>query len=86
MAAKLPVRWIVAAVLGLYLYAGLEPTGVMFYELYHLTTFDPVYWGYTLFKGAGYYFGTWQYQLHACVGVFMLVALTPPLIKRLRNR
>jgi len=50
----------------------LIPTGWLFYELHHATGIDAVYWGYSIFKGAGYYFGVWQYQSLACV----LVALT----------
>ena len=60
---------LVAVLSALYLRFGLPITAVGFYELYHLTLLDPVYWGYGAFKAAGYYFGTWQYQSLACVGV-----------------
>ena len=37
--------WISAAVVALYLYFLLPGTAVLFYELYHLLGFEPIYWG-----------------------------------------
>ena len=75
-------RWLIAVVAGLYLYFLLPATAVMFYELYHLTGFGPVYWGYSAFKAGGYYFGTWDYQLYGCVLVTLFIGLVPILFKR----
>ena len=75
-----PRRWLVACGLGLYLYFLLPATAVMFYELYHFTSIDPVYWGYSAFKAAGYYFGIWEYRVPTCIGVALLIGLLPSLI------
>lgn len=64
---------IVAVAIAAWLRFGLEATGFLFYELYHLTGIDAVYWGYTVFRGAGYYFGIWPYQDIACAGVAALI-------------
>lgn len=73
-----PCRWLVGAALGLYLYVGLPPTAVLFYELHHLTGIGWIYWGYSFFKAAGYYFGTFDYRLIVCVAVALLVAAPWP--------
>lgn len=75
-------RWIVAIAIGLYLYYLLPATATLFYELYHLTQFSPIYWGYTAFKAGGYYFGTWDYQLLSCVLVTLAIALLPAAFNR----
>ena len=77
-----PKRWIVAFLLGLYLYFLLPATAVLFFELYHLTGISAVYWGYSAFKAGGYYFGIWEYQLVTCVLVTLLVGGVPALFKR----
>ena len=79
-------RWILAVAVGLYLYFLLPATATLFYELYHLTGIDAVYWGYSGFKIAGYYFGVWQYQLLACVAVAAAIVLIPTVIDRIRQR
>jgi hypothetical protein len=58
---------VVSVAVGLYLKYLLIPTGVLFYELYHATGVGFIYWGYSIFKAAGYFFGVWQYQTLACV-------------------
>ena len=63
---------LLALVSAVYLKYLLEPTAWLFYELHHLTGIDAVYWGYSIFRGAGYYFGVWEYQNLSCV----VVALT----------
>ncbi len=75
-------RWLLAVIVGLYLYFLLPATAVLFYELYHLTKIDAIYWGYAAFKAAGYYFGIWKYQLVTCVGVALAIAVLPALIGR----
>ncbi len=75
-------RWVIAAAVGLYLYFLMPATAVMFYELYHLTEFGPVYWGYSAFKAGGYYFSTWDYQLLSCVLVSLFIGIIPGLLKR----
>ena len=62
-------------VVAVYLRFGLEPTGWLFYEATHLTGIDGLYWGYTVFRGGGYAFSLWDYQLLACIGAGLLVAL-----------
>lgn len=79
-------RWIVAVAIGLYLYFLLPATALMFYELYHLTGIGPVYWGYSLFKAGGYYFGIWEYQLLSCVFVSALIIIIPVLVQRIRRQ
>lgn len=79
-------RWLIGTGLALYLYFLMPATAVMFYELYHLTGIGPVYWGYSLFKGAGYYFGVWDYQLHACVAVVLAAVTLPSLWSKLRGK
>ena len=64
---------IVAVAIGLYLKFLLIPTGMLFYELHHATGVDFIYWGYSAFKAAGYYFGVWEYQTVTCVAVAVLL-------------
>jgi len=78
-------RWIIAIVIALYLYFLLPATAVMFYELYHLTELGPVYWGYSAFKAAGYYFGIWEYKPIACLALAAAIIVIPHLIRKLRR-
>lgn len=78
-------RWIIAVTVALYLYFLLPATAGMFYELYHLTHIDPMYWGYSGFKAAGYYFGIYEYRLPVCVGVAAAIVLLPTLLGKLRG-
>ena len=77
--------WVIAIMVGLYLYFLLPATAVMFYELYHLTGIGPIYWGYSAFKAGGYYFGVWEYQALACVLVSAVIVLIPALINKKRR-
>ncbi|GAB5449837.1 MAG: hypothetical protein Hals2KO_01650 [Halioglobus sp.] len=78
-------RWIIAIAVALYLYFLLPVTATGFYELYHLTHIEPIYYGYGAFKAAGYYFGVWPYKLYACIGVGVLIIILPPLVRSLRG-
>ena len=78
-------RWLIAAAVGLYLYFLLPATATLFYELYHLTEIGPVYWGYSAFKAAGYYFGTWEYQLLTCLLVAAAIVALPYIIDKMRR-
>ncbi|MFT5485013.1 MAG: hypothetical protein ACI9GW_003683, partial [Halieaceae bacterium] len=60
-------------------------TAVLFYELYHLTGIGPIYWGYSVFKAGGYYFGIWEYQLISCVLVSALIIGIPAIVSRVRQ-
>lgn len=80
-----PRRWIIAIAVALYLYFLLPATAQMFYELHHLTKIDAIYWGYSGFKAAGYYFGVYQYRLLVCVAVAAAIIVIPALIKKLRG-
>lgn len=85
-AGGFPVRrTLIALAAGLYLYFLLPATATGFYELYHLTQFDPIYWGYSGFKAAGYYFGTWEYRVHTCFAVAAVILLLPWLLGKLRR-
>lgn len=79
-------RWVVAIAIGLYLYFLLPATATLFYELYHLTNIGPVYWGYSIFKAGGYYFGIWEYQLVSCILVSFLIITIPALVQRIRQQ
>lgn len=68
-------RLIIAVAVALYLRFLLPATAWLFYELYHLVGIGPVYWGYSLFKAAGYYFGQWPGQTAACLVVALLIAI-----------
>lgn len=68
-------RLILALGVALYLRFLLMPTAALCYETYHLTGVEAVYWGYSLFKAAGYYFGIWPYQTPACIGVAVLIGV-----------
>jgi hypothetical protein len=68
---------------GLYLRFGLEPTGWLFYEASHALGIDWLYWGYSIFRGAGYAFGLWKFQTLACLLAGVAVALV---IKRRSGR
>jgi hypothetical protein len=78
-------RWFIAIAVGLYLYFLLPATAVLFYELYHLTGIGPIYWGYSVFKAGGYYFGIWEYQLISCVLVSALIIGIPAIVSRVRQ-
>ena len=75
-------RWLLALLTGFYLYFLLPATATVFYELYHLTGVEAVYWGYSGFKAAGYYFGVWKYQLVSCIAVTLAIAILPALFTR----
>lgn len=78
-------RWVIAIMIALYLYFLLPATAELFFKLYHLTHIGPIYWGYSGFKAAGYYFGIWEYQLLACVAVAVAIVLIPALFKKRRK-
>jgi glycerol-3-phosphate acyltransferase PlsY len=78
-------RWMVAIAAALYLYFLLPATANIFYELYHLTHIGPLYWGYSGFKAAGYYFGVYQYRLPACLLVAAAIIVMPVLFRKLRR-
>lgn len=80
-----PRRWVVAVLVGLYLYFLLPATGMIFYELYHLTGVEFVYWGYTAFKAGGYLFSIWEYQLATCLAVSAAIVVIPGLIQKVRS-
>ena len=78
-------RITLALAIAAYLYFLLPATATVFYELYHLVNFEPIYWGYGAFKAAGYYFGVWPYQVHACIAVALAIILLPVAWRRLRG-
>ena len=78
-------HWIIAISVALYLYFLLPATAVLFYELYHLTKIDLVYWGYSGFKAAGYYLGVYEHRVLVCLSVAAAILLIPALIKKLRG-
>jgi hypothetical protein len=75
-------RWIIAIATALYLYFLLPATAELFYELYHLTHIGPVYWGYSGFKVAGYYFGIYEYRWLACLLLAVAIIVIPSLFKK----
>ena len=78
-------RWFVAILAGLYLYFMLPLTATAFYELHHLTGIDLIYWGYSLFKAAGYYFSIWEYRLLACLLLAASIVVLPSFVRKLRS-
>jgi len=78
-------RWIIALAVALYLYFLLPATANLFFQLYHLTQVDAVYWGYSGFKAAGYYFGVYEHRLLVCALVAAAIIVIPALIKKLRK-
>ncbi len=80
---------LISITVGIYLKFLLIPTGVMFYELHHATGIDFIYWGYSIFKAAGYYFGVWEYQTLTCVlvavSLFALAVLRGSRVKNTEN-
>ena len=78
-------RWIIAIAAALYLYFLLPATADMFFALYHLTHLDPIYWGYSGFKAAGYYFGIYEYRLLVCVLLAAAIVAIPYLFNKLRR-
>ncbi len=78
-------RWIIAIAAALYLYFLLPATAGIFYELYHRTHIEPLYWGYSGFKAAGYYFGVYEYRLAVCLLVVAGFIVIPVLFKKLRR-
>ena len=78
-------RWIIAIAAALYLYFLLPATADMFFALYHLTHLDPIYWGYSGFKAAGYYFGIYEYRLLVCILLAAAIVAIPYLFNKLRR-
>lgn len=78
--------WLLAIGLALYLYFLLPATATLFYELYHLTGVDFVYWGYSIFKAAGYYLSVAEGRLLICVGAGGVVLLVSAVKSLLRAR
>lgn len=78
-------RLIIAAVVALYLYFLMPLTAVAFYELYHLTKIEAIYWGYGGFKAADYYLGVWGHKLTVSLGAALLVLVLPALFRKLRG-
>jgi glycerol-3-phosphate acyltransferase PlsY len=78
-------RWIIALAAALYLYFLLPATADMFFALYHLTHIGPLYWGYSGFKAAAYYFGIYEYRLLACLLLAAAIIVVPALFKKLRG-
>ncbi|HEY6131650.1 MAG TPA: hypothetical protein VIV27_06500 [Halioglobus sp.] len=78
-------RWIIALAIALYLYYLLPATATLFYELYHYTQIDPLYWGYSGFKVAGYYFETYAYRLPACLLIAAAIIVIPSLFNSRRR-
>ncbi|WP_116364104.1 hypothetical protein [Parahaliea mediterranea] len=68
-------RLILGIVVALFFRFLLVPTAWMFYELYHLTGWNVVYWGYSLFKVGGYYFNHWPYQTFTCIALGLIIAV-----------
>lgn len=83
---RIGARWYVAIALALYLYFMLPATATFFYEVHHLAGIDSIYRGYSIFKVAGYYFGTWPYRLVACIGIAVLTVAVPALLRIGFNR
>ena len=79
-------RWLIALAVALYLYFLLPATATMFYELYHLTHIGPIYWGYSGFKAAGYYFGIYEYRLLASVLGGIAIAFVPVLVRTVSQK
>lgn len=76
--------WLIAIGLTLYLYFLLPATATLFYELHHFTGLDFVYWGYSLFKAAGYYLGVAEGRLLICGaagGVVLLISALKSLFR-----
>jgi len=70
-------RLVIAVAVALYLYFLLPATAKLFYELYHLTHIDAIYWGYGGFKAAGYYFGMYEYRWLVCTLVAIGISVIP---------
>ena len=80
-----PRRWIIAIAVALYLYFLLPTTADMFFKLYHMTHFGPIYWGYSGFKVAGYFLGVYEYRVLVCVAVAAAIILIPAAFSTLRK-
>ena len=78
-------RWGIAIAVALYLYFLLPATAQIFYELYHLTQIGPIYWGYSGFKAAGYYFSVYEYRLLVCFLVAAAIIIVPTIVKKFRG-
>ncbi|MEH6590443.1 MAG: hypothetical protein V7746_09315 [Halioglobus sp.] len=58
-----------------YLRFGLEPTGWLFYEASNALDMAALYWGYTVFRGAGFALSLWSFQSLACTGFGVFIGL-----------
>jgi hypothetical protein len=80
-----PRPWIIAIAVALYLYFLLPATAELFFKLYHMTHIDPIYWGYSGFKIAGYFLGAYEHRVLVCVLVAAIIILIPAAINKLRR-
>lgn len=77
--------WLIALAVALYLYFLLPATANLLFSLYHMTHIGAIYWGYSGFKAAGYYFGAYEHKLLACLLVAAAIILIPALYRTLRR-
>jgi len=77
--------WAIAITVALYFYFLLPATAQIFYELYHLTNIGPIYWGYSSFKAAGYYFSVYEYRFLVCLVVAAIIIVVPTIMKKFRG-
>ena len=77
-----PRCWALGMLVGLWVYFLLPSTAFLFYELYHLTGLDAVYWGYSGLRLGDYYLGLSGYKLLTCVVLVLVIAVLPGLFKK----
>jgi hypothetical protein len=80
-----PRPWIIAIAVALYLYFLLPATADVFFKLYHMTHIEPIYWGYSGFKIAGYFLGVYEHRVLVCIAVAAAIILIPAAIGKLRR-
>lgn len=83
---KYKVGLIIAVLIMVFFKYLLEPTATLFYELHHITGVNGIYWGYSVFKVAAYYFAQWSYQNLASVAAGLLFFSVYVFIKSVRLR
>jgi hypothetical protein len=79
-------RLITAGCVALWFKFLLPVTAQIFYELYHFSEINFIYWGYSLFKTLAYYCSVWEY--HTIGSMLLGLVIASPwwtLIKTLRK-
>ncbi len=86
MATFLPFRWLFGALAGLWVYFWLPATAFLFFELYHATHLEFVYWGYSLLRIGDYYLDLSGYRVAVSLMLALSVVIAVTVVNKFTKR